>query len=80
MLTFRVQQRFKAICAPTQSDQSLTCADPEGGGWGEEIQTPKRIQKYRVSEQCWSGSPENHKANKPAFIVEPSRARQRNAI
>ena len=52
-------------------------ADPEGTG---DSDLPEKSQKYRVSLQYWSGSPENHKATKPAFNVGPSSARQQNAI
>ena len=41
---------------------------------------PEKSQKYRVSLQYWSGSPENHKTTEPAFNVGPSSAHQRNAI
>ena len=42
---------------------------------------PEKAQKYRVSLQNWSRSPEKkHKAIKPAFNVGPSSARQQNAI
>ena len=40
----------------------------------------KNHKKYRVTLQYWSGSHENHKATKPAFNVEASPARKRNAI
>ena len=36
--------------------------------------------KIKVSQQYWSGCPENHKAAKPAFTVKPSSTRQRNTI
>ena len=39
----------------------------------------KKSQKYRVSQQYWSGSPKNHIATKPAFNGEPL-TRQQNAI
>ena len=34
----------------------------------------EKSQKYWISLQYWSGSPENHKAIKPAFNVGPSSA------
>ena len=46
-------------------------------GEGQGVRPPEK--KYRVSLQYWSGSPENHKAFRPAFNVGPSSARQRNA-
>ena len=52
--------------------RKVSCADPEGG---QGVRIPEKSQKYRVSEQYWSGSPENHKAAKPAFNVGPSSAR-----
>ena len=51
-----------------------------GGGGAGGPYPPEKSQKYRVSLQYWSGSPENHKTNKSAFNVGPSSARQRNAI
>ena len=39
-----------------------------------------KMKKNRVSLQYWSGSPENHKATKPAFNIGPSSDRYRNAI
>ena len=45
-------------------------ADPEEGQGVRN--PPEKSQKYRVSYQYWSGSPENHKATKPAFNVGPS--------
>ena len=51
-----------------------------GGGGGVQTPPPYKLQKYRVSKQYWSGSPKNLLATKPAFNVEPSSARQRNAI
>ena len=41
---------------------------------------PEKSQKYRVSEQYWSGSLKNHKATKLAFKFGPLSARQRNVI
>ena len=41
---------------------------------------PEKSQKFRVSKQYWSRSPENHKATKPAFNVGPVSTRQRKAI
>ena len=41
---------------------------------------PEKSQKYRVSQQYWSGSPENHKATKPTFNFGPLSAHQRKAI
>ena len=38
-------------------------------GQGNGVLTPLKITKYRVSLYYWSGSPENHKATKPAFNV-----------
>ena len=35
---------------------------------------PEKSQKYRFSKQYWSGSPENHRATKPAINVGPSSA------
>ena len=57
-------------------------ADHEVGGQAFRTPPPppEKSQKYRVFLQYWSGSPENHKATKPAFNVGPSSARQRNAI
>ena len=52
----------------------MTCADPGGEGGQEPPHTPEKSHKYRVSLQYWSGSPENHKAFKPAFNVGPSSA------
>ena len=52
-------------------------ADPERGTGGPD--PPEKSQKYRVSEQYWSGSPKNRKATKPAFNGGPL-ARQQNAI
>ena len=47
-----------------------SCAGPEGGGGGRGSGSPEKSQIYRVSSQkYWSGSPENHKATKPAFIL-----------
>ena len=51
-----------------------------GGTGGPDPLPPEKSQKYRVSWQYWSGSPENHKATKPVFDVGPPSARQRNAI
>ena len=53
-----------------------------GGDRGPDPPPPEKSQKYRVSQQYWSGSAENPKATKPAFNVGPSsaRSRQRNAI
>ena len=48
------------------------------GGTGD--QNPEKSQKYRVSKKYWSGSPENHKATKPAFNFWPLSARQLSAI
>ena len=59
---------------------SLRCmpwADPERGTGGPD--PPEKSQKYRISEQYWSGSPKNRKATKPAFNGGPL-ARQQNAI
>ena len=36
---------------------------------------PEKSQKFRVSKQYWSRSPENHTATKPAFNVGPLSAR-----
>ena len=50
----------------------MPCADPEGGGgvgWGGvgDPEPPlKKSQKYRVSQQYWSGFLENHKATIPS--------------
>ena len=49
------------------------------GDKGSGPHPPEKSQKYMVSKQYWSGSPEYHKATKPAFIVGPSQARQRLA-
>ena len=40
----------------------------------------EKSQKFRVSQQYWTGSPEILNATKPALNVRPSSARQRNAI
>ena len=46
--------------------------------WEEHgVRPPEKSQKYRVSQQYWSGSSENYTA---AFNVGPSSVRQRNAI
>ena len=37
------------------------------GRTGDPDPPPEKSQRYRVSEQHWSGSPEKHKATKPAF-------------
>ena len=50
-----------------------------GGAGGWSPPPLKNHKKYRVSLQYWSASPENHKANKPAFNDGPSSACQRNA-
>ena len=52
-----------------------TWADPEGCTAGPDLPPPEKSQKYRVSKQYWLGSPEKHKAAKPAFSVWPSSAR-----
>ena len=39
------------------------------GTGGPDPHPPEKLQKYMVSKQYWSGSPANHKAFKPAFIV-----------
>ena len=49
------------------------------GGQGVWI-PPEKSLNYRVSLQYWSGSPENHKATKPAVNVGPSSTHQQNAI
>ena len=51
-----------------------------GSVGGQGGMPPEKSQKYRVSKQYWSGSPENHDTTNPAFNVWPSSARQRNAI
>ena len=38
------------------------------------LDPPEKSQKYRVSKQYWSGTPENPKSFKPAFNVGPSSA------
>ena len=50
------------------------------GGKGSRHLPSWKSQKYKVSKQYWSGSPENHKATESAFNVLPSSPRQRNAI
>ena len=55
---FELEEQVLLGC-PTPK-QLLTWADPEGGQ-GVRI-SPEKSQKYRVSLQYWSGSPENHKA------------------
>ena len=43
-----------------------TLADPE---WRTVGRTPhEKTEKYRVSQQYWSGSPEYHKATKPLSV------------
>ena len=54
-----------------------TCADPEGAVG---LNLHEKSQSYGASKQYWSGSPENHKATKPAFNIRPSSVRQRNYI
>ena len=49
-------------------------------GSGPPPPTPEKSQKYRISWQYWTGSPEILKTTKPAFNVGPSLARLRNAI
>ena len=64
---------------------SEPCADPEGGGGGVQgVRTPpEKSQKYRVSKQYWSGSPDklqSYQATMSAFKVGQSLVRQRNTI
>ena len=47
---------------------------------GDGLDPPEKSQKYRVSEQYWSGSPEIDKLTKPAFNCGSLSARQRKAI
>ena len=59
--------------------RTTTCVDPEGGTGGPDPHPPEKSQKYRYL----STGPDplkHHKANKPAFNVGPTSARQRNAI
>ena len=57
------------------------CADPSGGGGGgARDPDPPPLKDHKNIGQYWSGSPENHKATKPAFNVGTSSARQQNAI
>ena len=51
---------------------------PEWGTGG--LDPTEKSQKYRVSQQYWTGSPEILNASKPALNVRPSSARQQNAI
>ena len=54
----------------------VACADPEGGGTGG-------LQNHKNIGFLFNTGPDplkNHKATKPAFIVVPSSACQRNAI
>ena len=46
-------------------------ADPGDRGSGPPPPPPEKSQKNRVSLKYWSGSPENHKATKPAFNDGP---------
>ena len=61
-------------------NRCTSCADPEGGGGTGGPDPPEKSQKYRVSYQYRSGSPENHKAAKSAYNGGPLSARQRYAI
>ena len=59
-----------------------SCADPEGGGGGQGVQTPPPLKNHKnigfLSNLSNTGPDplENHKAAKPAFNVGPSSARQ----
>ena len=67
-------------CASSCSSQSylMRCADPEGDrGSGLPLKTFKNIG---FLSNTGPDHPKNHKATKPAFNVEPTSARQRNAI
>ena len=57
---------------------SIVMRGSRGGDRGPDP-PPEKSQKYRISEQYWSGSPDNDTATKP-FKVGPSSARKRNAI
>ena len=46
----------------------ISCADPEGGTG---VRTPQKNHK-NIGFLFLSGTPENHKATKPAFNVGPS--------
>ena len=60
----------------TDSIQSSSCADPEGGrGSGP----PEKSQNIGFLSNTGQDPLKNHKATKPAFNVWPSSARQRNA-
>ena len=59
----------------------VACADPEGGGGGQGLRAPLKNQKnIGFLSNTGPDSLKNQKASKPAFNVEPSSARQRNAI
>ena len=74
------------IANNTEPEQTAPLADQhvriQRGGQGVRTPPPtlKNHKNIGFLKQYWSGSPENHKATKPAFNVGPSSARQRNAI
>ena len=60
---------------------AITCADPEAGTGGTDPPPPLKIIKYiRFLSNTGQDPLKNHKATKLAFNVDPSSARQRNAI
>ena len=60
---------------------TVSCADQEGGGGGQEVQTPLKNHKNIGFLSNTGPYPlNNHKATKPAFNVGPSLAHQRNTI
>ena len=57
------------------------CADPEEGGGGQGVRpTPLNNKKIGFLSNTGQAPLKNHKATNPGFNVEPSSARQRNAI
>ena len=61
----------------------IRCADLEGGGGAGGRTPPPPLKNYKNIGFLSNTGPEplkNHKATKPAFNVEPSLARQRNAV